>query len=89
LHHRPAKSFGTDGVCTSVEFTDGPAHRNSKEVLHESVYRAINEGRLEWCTLRIGDDGIVTTEKPARTIYEAPFDGELCLVCAAGERHVL
>jgi len=54
----------TDGECKSVEFIDEPARTKVQGALQESVYRTITAGNLEWCTLRIGEDGIVTMEKP-------------------------
>jgi len=31
--------------------------------LHRSIQRTVEKGRLEWQTLRVGDDGTVTTEE--------------------------
>ena len=53
----------TEGACRSVDFIDTPAATRRQETLQESLFQAIDRRNLQWWTLRIGEDGKVTTEK--------------------------
>lgn len=52
----------TDRNCSSVDFIDTPAVAKQQEVLQESMFQAISAGRMAWWTLRIDEDGRVSTE---------------------------
>jgi predicted Holliday junction resolvase-like endonuclease len=49
--------------CSRVAFVDRPPKSRQKELLLESLGRAIRRGNVEWHTYRVTDDGEVSVEK--------------------------
>jgi predicted Holliday junction resolvase-like endonuclease len=49
-----------EGDCAEVIFIDREPDSDRRERLHTSLRRAIDDGNLEWQTVRIADDGGVT-----------------------------
>jgi predicted Holliday junction resolvase-like endonuclease len=43
-----------------ITFIDAPAANSEEERIQSSIEKAIDAGNLEWCTLRIGDEGTIT-----------------------------
>ncbi len=56
------RGLSNDSV-TAVEFVDHAPSNSKHERLQRSIEDAISKGNLEWCNLRIADDGIVSKTK--------------------------
>jgi predicted Holliday junction resolvase-like endonuclease len=62
------------GCCGSVELVDRPPQNAMRERLHWSLERALKEGKIEWQTFHISDDGKVVAKR-RKTARESSLGG--------------
>jgi len=62
----------SDRQCLSVDFVDHPALDGTREKIQASLDQAISQGRIDWQTFRISDEGRVIVEGSGHNTVGTP-----------------